>query len=81
MKDNNFTRDFKCPYMKRTAINTIICERSCRVVFNNTAEAVKYMDRYCDSDKGWHNCTIASTIDEYWEEVYDTERMERKTKE
>lgn len=58
-------RSFQCPYFKWDEREKVHCEGG--VVNLPIQELRRYMDRHCSSAKGWEECPIARSLNEYYD--------------
>lgn len=64
------SRIFECPFFRWDRKGEVHCEGG--VVSLPPKELLEYMNKYCGSIRGYHDCPIAMALFDYYE------RMERK---
>lgn len=56
-----------CPYFSSDDKQKIYCEGHCRLCFPDKDTTNEYLRSYCASDQGWKNCSIAKSLNEYYD--------------
>lgn len=59
-------KKFACPFFTWDEKFKVHCEGGC-VKFRDRKEAGEYQDRYCASVTGWKDCTVAKSVENYYE--------------
>ena len=54
-------RVFECPFFQLDRDRTVHCEGG-RIEFGNAAAFSDYCDRFCGSNPGWSDCTLAQNL-------------------
>lgn len=65
MSNGYSSRRFQCPFFKWDERQKVHCEAA--VVTIPARELGTYMDRYCASETGWHDCPLAGALMEHYE--------------
>lgn len=63
-------RNWACPFFKWDECDKIHCEGG-RLVFRSRESITDYADRYCGSVDGWQRCTIAASIETYYDRLHE----------
>ena len=59
-----------CPYFTSDDQRKVCCEGNCRLCFPNNETTNEYLKKYCASDHGWKECSIAKSLNAYYEKKY-----------
>ena len=66
---DNYHRNWECPFFHSTTKLSVRCE--CGVVRFHSRRAIRcFIERFCASNRGYHNCTLCQSMTNYYEEEF-----------
>ena len=63
----------KCPFFKKDEEIKLSCEGGI-IKFPDKTARREYLRNYCAEIHGWHNCTLATSLEQFYDRIENEEK-------
>ena len=61
-------KTYRCPFFKWDERLCVHCELGTRIKFPDIKVRGRYVDLFCANNPGWEKCSVADSLNKYYEE-------------